>query len=240
MSNMKIETKKIILVDDKRISDSVYDDVICLKETVVGIKSKEGYCIIEIYDIRSKSIVLSCMYKAIKHVTYAEYVIFKVDEDNYYIYFDSTKKIIGPFSCYEVLKEYNNSIRVFKIINNVKKIGLYDKTGIEIVPCEYDYLKATLKNYTIVEKDGNSGFYFYDGEHHIGPVYANLPSDIKDTKTLAIFNSYGKMGIITSSNIKILPAIFDDVTINKQLSIVQLNIKGNYLWYSVELREFAE
>ena len=107
-----------------------------------------------------------------------------------------------------------------KVCQN-NKWGYIDRTGKEVIPCQYDEAKDFSENLAVVKKNGKYGFVDINGNDTFGKIEDTSISDLfkwdnsmASTKSEVYkkFKKNTKVGVIDSEGKEILPALFDAVS----------------------------
>ena len=95
------------------------------------------------------------------------------------------------------------------------KYGLINMDGTEILPCEYEEIKALqgVENAILVQKDGKYGIVNNDGKTLIEPNYVEIQGLGKEaSQGFIVKNQEGKYGIIDISNKQVLETKYDAIS----------------------------
>ncbi len=106
---------------------------------------------------------------------------------------------------------------LFRVQNDKKLCGLYDRSGREVVACQYDYIDYPHNGLAAVKKEGRTGIIDSRGREVI-PVAENrfggkTPDPL--TRNLFVLEKYGRVGTVDSLGNTVIPFEYDfnsDVT----------------------------
>lgn len=237
MSNFEIEGKYAIKAENGWKSGYDYDEVKRLYKTVITQRNTDyDGAIVEGFCVKDGQKLFS-----IKNVCLRKdgdgYCIIQRENGNYYIFFDETRKIHGPF--YKITFE-DDGIVVLKTIkckDEEKKVyGLYSYYGDRILKTKYDEL-ILRESLIIAKKKDNMGVYLYDGECTIPFNYDSiqLVCGEDDEDLLKVHSkTKGSFGVFSSEGQVIVPVKYSSVTYVSDAKVFVARQGNMYAIYDID------
>lgn len=251
MDNFKIEKKVCINVDGVWSTPYVYDDVQRYDKSVVGRREKESVVIGNLIMVDAKSVIeafsledgkkLFCVDNVVGWERHEEYYVIKNDNNKFYIFFDETQKIHGPFESVELVFDTLIVSKKFKCKDVFKTLyGIYSTLGQVILPVKYDAVDFYGSASIIAKEKGKYGLFLENGECRIRPEYDDIRF-VKDLELVQVYSaSENKFGIFSWSGISIIPVEYDTIRYDALNEIFVVLKYGQYGVYDVCGRRLFE
>jgi len=227
MGNIR-EKKYAVMLDGIRLTEYVYDDVIQTKNTLYGVNHGMK-CVSEIHAYSKENGKLLFKKDVEDYKFFEECMIIQVPNKSYYLYFDNTQRIIGPF--YEVGIE-KRLIKVKKIIENIPLYGAYNAKGNLVLPIKYSYIWGiTDEIWEVYTKKGNSGLVDVDGDYILNPITGLIDYYFDDTFIIFYNRQKNAFGAINQYGGILLDCVYDDIKVDEQKGLAYIkedNLYGIY------------
>jgi len=184
----------------KSINDNKILDYFILKEPEIEIERNGGFYA---YKDKTGKLLTSFIYKVAN--PFKERLAL-VLYDNVWNFIDVDFNIIISLADYNHVENFIDGFAKVRNIHN--KYGYIDKTGQEIIPCEYDYLGNFSEELAVMRKDERKGFINRSGEETILYGY----DGIRDfSNGLAKVSRKNRYGFINKTGQEIIPCEHDFV-----------------------------
>jgi len=162
------------------------------------------------------------------------YCIIQRENGNYYIFFDETRKIHGPFKSIE-LKE--NGVLVSKTIkckDKEKRVyGVYSYFGDRILKAKYD--KIVLHNEAIlVSKGKETGVFQYDGECTVPIKYDTILFCERERILKVHSKESGNFGVFDVEGRVIIPVKYNSITYVKGAELFVARLGNRFAIYDID------
>lgn len=219
------EKKYAVILDGRRITEYMYDDVMQTTNTLYGIKNvMKDFYVIHAYSKKDGSVLFK---KEIKKFSICdEYVIMEVSNELFYVYFDSILKIKGPF--YEVESE-RYLITVKKLVNDKALYGAYNAEGNLVLPVKYNYICAISDEFLEVGyKKGKTGLVDYDGDYILYPTCEEVFYYFDDTLITYYNVTAGAYGAIDAYGREVVPCKYDEIEVDEERNLIYVLEHGLY------------
>ena len=149
----------------------VYLYVDFFSEGMAAVKDENGMGFVN----RSGALVVPTQFQTTRAFSDGLAVVKKTDDT--YAYIDKTGKIVIDASKYRYVDSFSEGMaRVWKVEGNTRRCGFIDKTGKEVIPCQYDWVGHFIDGVTYVlqnqqlwtmDKTGKKLNYLTDAAHSV-------------------------------------------------------------------------
>lgn len=156
------------------------------------------------------------------------------------IFIDKTGKEILNVSDYDHVK--HNFRNGFTQTELNGKVGLINKSGDEILPCNYDEVFNNESGLVWARKDGLYGFFDSSGKEISGMIYSDIKlygingfrsERIYDFEKLIVVKKDGKFGVVNNQAAVVIPPVYINALVCDN-EIIALNENGKWIYVNVK------
>ena len=155
--------------EGKTVIPFIYNRVEPFSEGLAAVSDKNGTGFVN----RNGEVVIPLQFEEAKPFSDGLAVVKK--KDGTYAYIDKTGKIVIDASKYRYVDSFSEGMaRVWKVEGNTRRCGFIDKTGKEVIPCQYDWVGHFIDGVTYglqnqqlwtMDKTGKNLNYLTDAAH---------------------------------------------------------------------------
>ena len=157
--------------EGKTVIPFIYNRVEPFSEGLAAVSDKNGTGFVN----RNGEVVIPLQFEEAKPFSDGLAVVKK--KDGTYAYIDKTGKIVIDAANYRYVDSFSEGMaRVWKVEGNTRRCGFIDKTGKEVIPCQYDWVGHFIDGVTYVlqnqqlwtmDKTGKKLNYLTDAAHSL-------------------------------------------------------------------------
>ena len=157
--------------EGKTVIPFIYNRVEPFSEGLAAVSDKNGKGFVN----RNGEVVIPLQFEEAKPFSDGLAVVKK--KDGTYAYIDKTGKIVIDAANYRYVDSFSEGMaRVWKVEGNTRRCGFIDKTGKEVIPCQYDWVGHFIDGVTYVlqnqqlwtmDKTGKKLNYLTDTAHSL-------------------------------------------------------------------------
>ncbi|GHU50910.1 hypothetical protein FACS1894127_6770 [Clostridia bacterium] len=169
-------------------------------------------------------LVIPAVYDAIG--TFSEGLRY-IQSGNKKTYVDSSWKEILDVSQYD---ESNAFYGRFAVVSKNQKFGLIDKTGNEILPCQYDEVFNNKNGLIWARKEDVYGFFDNFGREILGGMVFSEIESYNFKELLRSAKKAGEFGIISENGVEVLPFTYENMMVcDNDIVAIYENGKWGYM-----------